>query len=314
MLTFVYSGQGTPANLRQMDGFGVHAFKMVNAKGEVRYVKFNWRSQQGHKTHTAAEAAASAAKNHSAQTADLYDAIKAGEFPSWELGVQVIPAGDLGKYEFDPLDPTKVWTGVPETKLGKVTLNRVPSNFFQFTEQAAFSTGMVVPGIEPSEDRLLLGRLFSYADTQRYRLGANYLDLPVNRPAVAVSNGNQDGALNHNDTSGDVNYGPSVTTGGRRDDRGFEMAKTPLSGTAQSLPIRKTLDFKQAGELYRSFTTEQRANLIRNLAGDLVQVRNATVKLRMASHFDRADAEYGTRLAEALGVDVNEVRRAAESH
>ncbi len=314
MLTFVYSDMGTPANLRQMDGFGVHAFKMVNARGEVRYVKFNWRSTQGHKTHAAAEAAASAAKNHSAHTADLYDAVRAGEFPSWELGVQVIPASDLDKYEFHPLDPTKVWTGVPETKLGKMTLNRVPSNFFQFTEQAAFSPGMVVPGIEPSEDRLLQGRLFSYADTQRYRLGANYLDLPVNRPAAPVSNGNQGGALNHNVTSGDVNYGPSVTTGGRRDDRSFEMAKTPLSGTAQSLPIRKTLDFKQAGELYRSFTTEQRANLIRNLAGDLGQVRDATVKLRMVSHFYRADVEYGTRLAEALGVDVNDVRCAAEAN
>jgi catalase len=313
MLTFVYSDQGTPANLRQMDGFGVHAFKWVNAKGEVLYVKFNWRSFQGHKTHTAAEAAESAAKNHSAHTADLYEAIADARFPAWELGVQMIAPADLDKYEFNPLDPTKVWTSVPEVKVGRMVLDRVPANFFQFSEQAAFSPGMLIPGIEPSEDRLLQGRLFSYADTQRYRLGANYLDLPVNRPLAPVSNGNQGGAMNANITASDVNYGPSVTTGGRRDNRSFEMTKTPLAGAAQSQPIRKTLDFKQAGELYRSFTPGQRDNLIRNLAGDLGQVRNATVKLRMVSHFYRADVEYGTRLAEAVGVDVAAVRQLAET-
>ncbi|HEX4613212.1 MAG TPA: catalase [Urbifossiella sp.] len=313
MLTFLYSDQGTPANLRQMDGFGVHAFKWVNARGEVRYVKFNWRSLQGHKTYTAAEAADASAKNHSGHSADLYAAIEAGNFPAWELGVQIIPAADLDKFEFHPLDPTKVWTGVPETKVGKMTLNRVPANFFQFTEQAAFSPGMLVPGIEASEDRLLQGRLFSYADTQRYRLGANYLDLPVNRPAAPVSNVNQGGALNGNVTTSDVNYSPSVTTGGRRDDRTYEASKGPITGGVQQQPIRKTLDFKQAGELYRSLTPGQRENLIRNLAGDLGQVRNPVVKLRMLSHFYRADVEYGTRLAEAVGADVAEVRRVAEA-
>jgi catalase len=311
MLTFVYSDRGTPANLRQMDGFGVHAFKWVNDKSEVTYVKFHWRSLQGIKNHTAEEAAAATAKNHSNHTADLYESIKAGEFPSWELAVQLLPVSDLGKTEYDPLDATKVWPGVPEMVVGKMTLNRVPENFFQSTEQAAFSPGMVVPGIEPSEDRLLQGRLFSYADTQRYRIGANYLDVPVNRPVAPVANNNQDGALSTLPRSGDVNYEPSVTTAGRRDDARFEASKAPLTGSVQQRPIDRKQDFAQAGDLYRSLTDSERENLIKNLAGDLGKVKNAAVKLKMTSHFYRADTDYGTRLARAVGLDVDEVRKLA---
>ncbi|WP_088256090.1 catalase [Fimbriiglobus ruber] len=312
MLTFLYSDQGTPANLRQMDGFGVHAFKWVNAKGDVTYVKFNWRSQQGHKTMTAAEAAAASAKNHSGHTEDLYEAIAAKDFPSWELGVQMLPAADLDKFDFDLLDATKVWTGVDEVKVGKLTLNRVPENFFQVTEQAAFSPGMVVPGIEPSEDKLLQGRLFSYADTQRYRIGANYLDVPVNRPLAQVANNNQNGALNQGVRAGDVNYEPSVTTGGRRDQPESEASKATLVGTVTQQPIKKTLNFKQAGDLFESFADEQKTNLIANLAGDLGRVKNAEVKLTMVSYFYRANADYGTRLAKAVGVNLDAVKEKVE--
>ncbi len=307
MLTFLYSDQGTPANLRQMDGFGVHAFKWVNAEGEVRYVKFNWRSKQGLKRFTADEAKKSAGENQSALTKEIYDKVKAGDFPQWDLMVQMIPAGDLGNFDFDPLDATKIWTGVPEAKVGTMTLNRVPDNFFQFTEQVAFSPGMVVPGVEPSEDRLLQGRLFSYADTQRYRVGTNYLMLPVNRPLAAVSNNNQDGQGNFGDTKSDVNYEPSVTTGGRKNEEREQAASASLSGGVQQRPITKTLNFKQAGELYQTFTEAERSNLIKNLAGDLLVVKNEAVKRQMMSFFLRADAEYGTRLAKAVGVDLAEI-------
>jgi catalase len=306
MLTFLYSDQGTPANLRQMDGFGVHAFKWVNAKGDVTYVKFNWRSQQGHKTNSAEEADAASARNHSGMTADLYENIKKGNYPSWELGVQMIPAADLDKFEFDPLDATKVWTGVDEVKVGKMTLNKVPENFFQFTEQAAFSPGMVVPGIEASEDRLLQGRLFSYADTQRYRVGTNYLLLPVNRPRVAVDNDAQAGAMNDQISMGEVNYEPSVKTG-RRDEASKQYSQAPLQGTVVQRPIAKQLNFKQAGELYRSFHEAEQKALIKNLAGDLNRVENPKVKATMVSFFYQADAEYGTRVAKAVGVDLKEV-------
>ena len=308
MLTFLYSDQGTPANLRQMDGFGVHAFKWVNAAGEVTYVKLNWRSLQGHKTFTADEAAASSAKNHSGLTEDLYENIKAGKFPSWELKVQMMTPAEMAKLDFDPLDDTKIWPGVEEVAVGKLTLNKVPDNFFQFTEQVAFAPGMVVPGVEPSEDKMLQGRLFSYADTQRYRIGANYLMLPVNQPYAGVSNINQDGTMNFGHTASDVNYEPSRSTGGRRDNEDKEYSKVPLKGGVIQQTIPRTQNFKQAGELYASFNEGERTNLISNMAGDMNKVKDAAVKVVMVSNFYRANVEYGTRLAKAVNINLDDVK------
>ncbi len=313
MLTFVYSDKGTPASLRQMDGHGVHAFKWVNSAGDVTYVKFHWVSLQDNVNYTAEQAAESTSKNHSNHSADLYDHIKAGKFPSWELRVQMLKPADLGKFDFNPLDATKVWTGVPEVAVGKMTLNRLPSNFFEFTEQAAFSPGMVVPGIEPSEDRLLQGRLFSYADTQRYRLGVNYLLLQVNRPVVAVNTNSQNGQGDFSLSSSDVNYEPSVTTGGRHDDTAYEDSKSSPSGPIVQQPIAKTLNFRQAGELYRSFPAAEKDNLIKNLAGDLGKVSNLDLRRTIVAHFYLADPDYGTRLAKAVSVNLAEVQKVAES-
>jgi len=308
MQTFLWSDQGTPASLRMMDGFGVHAFKFVNARNEVTYVKFNWRSMQGLKRFTSAEAKADSARNHSGLTEDLYGSINKGEFPSWELGVQLLKPAELDKFDFDPLDATKIWTDVPETKIGKMTLNKVPDNFFQFTEQVAFSPGMIVPGVEPSEDKLLQGRLFSYADTQRYRVGTNYLMLPVNRTLAAVSNTNQDGTLNFGVTKGDVNYEPSMSQG-RRDSAEKMYSQSPLTGTVVQRPIKKTPDYKQAGELYRTFTEGERANLISNLADDLGQVKDSRIKNAIVARSFQADPEYGTRLAKAVNVDLDEAKK-----
>ncbi|VTS07476.1 catalase [Tuwongella immobilis] len=310
MLTFVFSDQGTPKNLRQMDGFGVHAFKWVNAQGDVHYVKFTWHSLQGHATDTAAEAATASAANHSGHSADLYDAIRKGEFPSWELRVQLLKPSDLEKFEFDPLDATKVWPNVPEIKVGKLTLNRVPDNFFQFTEQAAFSPGMVVPGVEPSEDRLLQGRLFSYADTQRYRMGANYLMLPVNRPYAAVHSNNQDGSMNFGQTASDVNYEPSRTNGSRRDDAEAEYSKAPLTGGIQQQRIRKTDNFRQAGDRLRAMSKSEHANFLANLAGDLGKVRDVQTRIIMVSYFFQADPATGEALAKAVDVSMEAVHAA----
>ena len=308
MLTFLYSDQGTPANLRQMDGFGVHAFKWVNDAGEVTYVKFNWRSMQGHKRYTSDEADAASAKNHSGMTEDLYENIKAGKFPSWELKVQTMKPADMAKLDFDPLDDTKIWPGIEEVAVGKLTLNRVPDNFFQFTEQVAFAPGMVVPGVEPSEDKMLQGRLFSYADTQRYRVGTNYLMLPVNQPYAGVSNNNQGGNMNFGQTASDVNYEPSRSNGGRRDTEEKEYSKAPLAGGVSQKPIARTQNFKQAGELYVSFTEGERTNLIKNMAGDLGKVKDATIKIILVSNFYRANVEYGTRLAKAVNVSLDDVK------
>lgn len=309
MLTLVYSDLGTPASLRTMDGFGVHAFKLVNEKGEVTYVKFNWRSLQGVKNFTAEEAAASTAKNHSNHTEDLYEAIKKGDFPSWELRVQTMKPEQLDDFDFNPLDDTKVWPGITEVPVGKMTLNKVPANFFQFTEQSAFSPGILVPGIEASEDKMLQGRLFSYADTQRHRVGTNYLMLPVNRPGSPVRSNNQDGQGNFGVSTSDVNYEPSVTTGGRADTPALESSRLKATGPVVQQPIAKTLNFKQAGDQYRAYTAGERDNLIKNLAGDLGRVRNEAVKTKMVSHFYQADAEYGTRLAKAVGVEMSAVEK-----
>lgn len=311
MLTLVYSDLGTPASLRTMNGFGVHAFKFVTAKGDVTYVKFNWHSLQGVKNYTAEEAAAGTAKNHSNHTEDLYEAIKKGDFPAWELRVQTMKPEQLNDFDFNPLDDTKVWPGIPEVPVGKMTLNKVPANFFQFTEQSAFSPGILVPGIEASEDKMLQGRLFSYADTQRHRVGTNYLMLPVNKPASGVNSNNQDGQGNFAVTSSDVNYEPSVTTGGRTDNPAFESSRLKATGPVVQQPITKTLDFKQAGDQYRAFTSGERDNLIKNLAGDLGKVKNEAVKAKVVSHFFRADPEYGARLAKAVNVDLAAVEKLA---
>lgn len=312
MLTRVYSDLGTPAGYRFMDGSSVHAYKFVNAAGDYRYVKFRWASKQGVKTLDAKQVAEVQARDFNHLTRDLVDAIARKDYPQWDLFIQVLEPGQLAGYDFDPLDATKIWPDVPETKVGTMTLNRNPSNVFQETEQSAFAPANLVPGIEPSEDRLLQGRIFSYADTQLYRVGTNGLQLPINRPVAAVLNGNQDGAANIGATTTDVNYQPS-----RRfpmtETAGSKYSQLPLSGSSQQQRIARTVNFRQAGEFYRTLDATAKKNLVANLAGDLGQVTHADTRLTMLSHFYKADADYGTRLTQALKGDLAQVRRAAES-
>ncbi|MBC8043033.1 MAG: catalase [Rhizobacter sp.] len=311
MLTFLFSDHGIPKNYRETNGFGVHAFKWVNAQGEVRYVKYKWTSQQGEKNLTADEAKKIQGEDWQHATNDLYQSIYKGNYPAWELSVQIIKPEELDKFEFNPLDATKTWPEdlVPSVKIGKMILNRMPDNFFEETEQSAFAPGNLVPGIEASEDRLLQGRLFSYFDTQRYRMGSNFQQLPINRPKVAVNTYNQDGALTNRGAKGDVNYQPSVTGDSYKDNPSYEYARTPLKGTTLQRAITKTLNFKQAGDLYRSFTEKEKASLIRNLSGELAGVKNKGVQRKMVGYFYKADKDYGTRLSKALGIDAVEIER-----
>ncbi len=314
MLTFVFSDMGTPANYRQMDGFGVHAFKWVNAKGDVIYVKYKRTSMQGHKNLSADEAKKVVAEEWGNATADLYKSVAEGKFPSWELSVQMIKPEDLDKFDFNPLDATKVWPEsiAPSVKIGKMTLNRTPENFFEDTEQSAFSPANLVPGVEASEDRLLQGRLFSYLDTQRYRLGANFQRIPVNAPQNTVKSHNQDGALRTGQKS-DVNYQPSDSTDGLRENPVAKYSTLPLAGATQQRAISKRDPFTQAGAQYLAFTEAERANLIKNLVGDLSAVKSKKIQLKMVSHFYRANEEYGTRLAKALGLNITEILTIAKS-
>ncbi|PJG60711.1 catalase [Aeromonas cavernicola] len=310
MLTQVYSDLGTPASYRKMDGFGVHAYKFVNPKGEVHYVKFNWRSQQGISSLDQDQVAKVQGQDFNHLTRDLYGAIEAGDAPKWDLAIQIIKPTQLNDFTYHPLDPTKIWEGVPEQKIGTMTLNRMPDNFFQETEQAAFAPANLVPGIEPSEDRLLQGRMFAYSDTQFYRLGANHQQLPVNRPLVAVISNNQDGAMNMGNTQSNVNYEPSSQAPKAVLEQARAVA-TPLQGTVQQLGIEKTDNFSQAGNFYRALDSKGKANLVRNLAADLGAVRDNAVKHKMLAHFYKADSDYGIALTRAVKGDEQRVKQIA---
>jgi catalase len=311
MLTHLYTDEGMPDSYRHMDGFGVHAFKLVNAQGQVHYVKFHFRSEQGVHGIRPQNIPGSIGADWNLMTNDLYGALKAGNDPKWDLYVQVLTPEDLGKFDFDALDDTKIWTGVPERKIGTLTLNRVPDNYFETTEESAFAPSRMVPGIEPSEDRMLQGRLFSYADTQMYRLGANFNDLPINRPRVPVVNNNQDGAMNSGDRKGELNYEPS-TLGEIPQDPRYKYVQTPLAGTTQQAAIHKTLNFRQAGEYYRTLSEQDKEDLVTALSSDLSRVTNNTNKYTMLSYFFKADTDYGTRLVQATHADLSRVRSLAD--
>ena len=252
-LTELYSNAGTPASYREMDGNGVHAYKLINAKGDVHYVKFHWKSLQGLNNLNPKQVPQVQGNDYSHMTTDLVTHINKGDFPKWDLYVQVLKPEDLKMFDFDPLDATKIWPDVPQRKVGQMVLNRNPANVFQETEQVAMAPANLVPGIEPSEDRLLQGRVFSYADTQMYRLGANALQLPVNAPVFPVNNGNQDGAMNLGHTTSGVNYQPSRLEP-REESSSARYSQMAVSGTTQQVKIQLEKNFKQAGDLYRSFS------------------------------------------------------------
>lgn len=308
MLTYVYTNLGTPASYRTMDGFGVHSYKWINQEGDVNYVKFHWKSQQGIDSLRPDEVAEMQSKDFNHLTNDLYTEIGNGNFPKWDLYVKVLTPEKLNSLDYNGLDATKVWLDVPEKKVGTMTLNRVPENFFLETEQAAFAPSNLIPGIEPSEDRLLQGRLFAYADTQLYRLGANLFQLPINRPLAPVANHNQDGFSNNQaKPSGDVNYEPSRKIELAEDPQ-FKAVETELVGTVQQKAITTPRNFYQAGVFYRSLNEQDKADLIANLAGDLNKVTDDDIKETMVSYFYQADSDYGYRLAKATNTSLAKVK------
>ncbi|NWD70494.1 catalase [Pseudomonas gingeri] len=308
-LTELYSDSGTPASYREMDGNGVHAYKLVNAKGEVHYVKFHWKSLQGLRNLDPKAVVEVQGKDYSHMTHDLVAHINKGEFPKWDLYVQVLTPQDLGKFDFDPLDATKIWPGVPERKVGQMVLDRNPANVFQETEQVAMAPANLVPGIEPSEDRLLQGRVFSYADTQMYRLGPNALQLPINAPKVAVNNGNQDGAMNSGHSSTGVNYQPSRLLP-REEPPAARYSQLALSGSTQQAKIQREQNFKQAGDLYRSYSKKEKQDLIENFGGSLADTDDESKQI-MLSFLYKADPEYGAGVTKVAKGDLARVKALA---
>ncbi len=310
MLVHVYSNLGTPASYRTMDGNGVHAFKLVGADGKAVFAKFRWISRQG-VANLNGDTANKAPPGY--LTDDLYGEIAKGNFPTWDLMVQTLPAEALAGLPYNGLDDTKEWLGVPFRKIGEMTLNQVPENFFRWTEQSAFAPANLVPGIEASSDRMLQGRLFSYSDTQRYRVGANVMDLPVNRPRVAVVNNNQDGQLDAARGKIDVNYFPSATAK-KEVDPGFGPTPYKVDAIVQTAPISRTEPFDQAGAFYRALKPADKADLVKNLAGDLNVVTSLRTRTIMVSYFTQADKDLGARLAKATNVPAGDVRQAVAEY
>jgi len=324
MLTVLYSDLGTPATYREMDGNGVHAYKFVNKEYDFKYVKFRWLSQQGVRSHTLTDNTKVQGQDFGHMTRDLYQKLDAGIYPSWELQALIMDPSQINSYSFNPLDATIDWycdmDGIKCLTLGKMTLNRVPDNFFQFSEQSAFSPAVMVPGIEPSEDRLLQGRLFSYSDTQRYRLGVNYQYLPVNRAKSEINTHNQDGSGNFLHTKTSVNYQPngydqtslSREEGIYSQDNRARNSSVMLKGRTQQEAIRKTDHFLQPGEVYRKMSDHEKTNLIKNFAADLGQVKSLEIRAKIVAHAYLSDQDYGRRLAESVNVSLSKVKSVAE--
>lgn len=308
-LTELYSNYGTPASYREMDGNGVHAYKLINARNEVHYVKFHWKSLQGIKNLTPKQVNEVQGQDYSHMTNDLVSNINKGNFPKWDLYVQVLKPQDLSKFDFDPLDATKIWPGIAERKVGQMVLNRNPANVFQETEQVAMAPANVVPGIEPSEDRLLQGRVFSYADTQMYRLGANALQLPINAPKTAVNNGNQDGAMNFGASQSGVNYQPSRLQP-REETPAARYSQSALAGSTQQAKIQREQNFKQAGDLYRSYSKQERRDLIDSFGGSLATTDDESKHI-ILSFLYKADPEYGSGVTEVAKGDLSRVKALA---
>jgi catalase len=309
MMTYMYMDSGTPLNDRQMDGWGIHAFRWVNAQGKVIFVKYKWTSMQGYNNTNPRNLAAAILKDPQEATDDLYREVNKGNFPSWELSVQMATQEQLDKLDFDPFDDTKIWPEsiFPQHKIGKMTLNKMPDNYFQETEESAFAPGNLVPGIEPSPDRMLQGRLFAYLDTQRYRIGPDFQQLPINRPIVPVNNYNQDGHMDNRESHGEYNYQPNSAQTTIAENPVYDYSPITPSGPSQQKPIRTTDDFRQAGELYRSLSKQDRDDLITNLVHDLSQISDQEIVIRTVSNFYKADKDYGTRLCDALHLNVEVV-------
>ncbi|MGI3016227.1 catalase KatB [Shewanella algae] len=310
-VTVLMSDRGIPANYRQMHGFGSHTFSFWNAKGERFWVKFHFKTEQGIANLTEEQAAKVKGIDPDHAQRDMVAAIQDGNFPSWKLKVQIMPEADANTYHINPFDLTKVWPNkdYPLIEVGVLELNRLPQNYFAEVEQVALAPSNLVPGVGASPDKMLQARLFAYADAQRYRIGANYNQLPVNCPHATQANHHQRaGAMagaqcpyHGSQTGGDAsaNYGPNSQPSSLQDATEFKEPPLRLDGEADRYSRYGQDDYTQAGNLYRLLPEEEKARLISNICGTLSQATQ-DVQQRMIGHFSQADADYGRRVQEML--------------
>ncbi|MHA3701756.1 catalase [Jatrophihabitans sp. YIM 134969] len=315
MVTMVFGPRGLPSSYRTMQGFGVNTYKWVNAEGETKLVKYHWIPKLGVKSLTAEQAAELQAADLGHHTKDLYAAIERGEYPEWELQVQMMDDHDHPELDFDPLDDTKTWpeNDFPVKPVGRMVLDRAPANFFAESEQIAFGTGVLVDGLDFSDDKMLVGRTFSYSDTQRYRVGPNYLQLPVNSPKNArVATNQRDGQMTYVvDTGGEnphVNYEPSIRGGLREATAARPDEQGPvIEGRLTRKRIPRTDDYTQAGQRFLLSQPWEQDDLVTNLTGLLGQC-DRPIQERMVWHLFMAEDELGRRVGDGLGISADDVR------
>ncbi len=310
-VTIVMSDRGIPATYRHMHGFGSHTFSMINAANERVWVKFHLRTEQGIKNLTDAEAEAVVATDRESHQRDLLEAIDRGDFPKWTMFIQVMPEADAAKYRFHPFDLTKVWLkkDYPLIEVGVMELNRNPDNYFADVEQAAFNPANIVPGIGFSPDKMLQGRLFSYGDAQRYRLGVNHHLIPVNKARCETNYYHRDGQMRVDGNFGaTLGYEPN-SYGEWQDSKELEEPPLALEGAALQWDFRADDDdyYTQPGLLFRLMKPEQQQVLFENTARNMGDAPRE-IKIRHIGNCLKADPAYGKGVADALGIPLSEVK------
>ncbi|QCB93552.1 catalase [Cellulomonas shaoxiangyii] len=316
MLTHLFSPRGIPATYRHMEGFGVNTYKMVNAAGETVLVKFHWHPRQGVASLTDEEAAKVQGQDLGSASRDLYGAIERGDFPQWDMYVQIMSDDEHPELDWDPLDDTKIWPEdqFPLRHMGVMTLNRNVKDHHNENEQIAMGTGVIVDGLDFSDDKMLVGRTFSYSDTQRYRVGPNYLQLPVNQPR------GRDGAVHTNQRGGQMSYGvdlhpsqnphvnyePSVH-GGLHEAERQPNQPPEIHGHLVQAPLERTNDYAQARARFETMNDWERDELVKTLGGLLADCER-DVQERMLWHLFMVHDDYGRRVGEVLGMTAADVR------
>ncbi|MDR2876314.1 MAG: catalase [Methylobacillus sp.] len=305
-ITIVMSDRGIPASYRHMHGFGSHTFSFINAANERHWVKFHFRTHQGIKNLTDAEAENIIGQDRESHQRDLFEAIEKGDFPKWTLYVQIMPEKDAGKVPYNPFDLTKIWPhkDYPLIEVGVMELDRNPENFFAEVEQSAFNPAAVVPGIGFSPDKMLQARLFSYGDAQRYRLGVNHHQIPVNAPKCPFHSYHRDGAMRvDGNYGGRIGYEPN-SYGQWQEQPDYREPPLSVEGAADHWNHREDGDyFSQAGQLFRLMKADEQQRLFENTARSIGGAPRE-IQQRHIAHCAQADPAYGAGVAKALGIAV----------
>ncbi len=304
-VTILFSDRGIPKGIPYMNGYGSHTYSFINAKNERFWVKFHFKTQQGIACMMQEQADKIAGENPDYHVQQLFEMIKKGEYPKWTFSVQVMPEVEAESYKWNPFDLTKVWPhgDYPLIEVGEMELNRNPENYFAEVEQSAFSPGNVVPGISFSPCKMLQARIISYDDAARYRLGANFESLPINRPKCPMHNYQRDGAMRvDGNGGGSVNYEPN-SFGGPKADGSYAEPALKISGDADHYDQKRGVDadYIQPGNLFRLMDADQQERLICNITGSLKKV-SKELQEKMVAHFRKADKDYGEGIAKGLGL------------